>query len=208
MISTLECMDVECLGRLTCPDGSLRILLEDDDGIRVEVPSSQFTDNGLRVPECGAAEIPVILHTYWFGRKLDRLRAEISDNIHAHFHGLMTCKQTILDDPELYMAQPDWLCLNGRYDRKGYAIGSLLDGWGKGTMLKADDGESFIIRMLQKEPGAERVYEAWHPEKGLVVGFAIQNAWQKAQYFEDLRDGCRHIRGLRRLEALAVIACR
>jgi len=189
LISTLEFMDVECMGMLPGPDGSLRVLLEDDDGIRVEVPSSQFTDNGLRLPECGAAEIPVILHKYWFGRRIERMRAEISDNIHAHFHGLMSRKHTILDDPELYMAQPDWLCLDSRYDRKGYAIGSLLEGWGKGTMLKADDGESFIIRIMQKEPGAERIYEAWHPEKGLVVGYAIHNAWLKAHYLDDLRDG-------------------
>lgn len=69
LISVLEFTDVQCLRRLKGPDGSMRILLEDDDGIRVEVPSCQFTDNGLPLPECGAAEIPVILHKYWFGTK-------------------------------------------------------------------------------------------------------------------------------------------
>lgn len=206
LLSKLEFVDVECMGKLTGPDGIQWIALEDDDGIRVEVPSSQFTDNGLRLPDCGAAEIPALLHTYWFGRKLERLRAEISDNIHAHFQGLMRRKKEILDDPELYMAQPDWLSRETRFEKKGYAIGALIDAWDKGSILLADDGESCIIRLLQNDGLPEGIYEAWHPEKGLVVGFSTHNAWEKSRHLDELRSGCRHIRGLRRLEALALSA--
>jgi hypothetical protein len=203
--ANIDTVQVACLEHRIAPNGTITLIIDSGIGFQVEIPAGLFIANHEPIPPVGKISISSSMYGAWFEPLISKEYKVLSDLLYDHFNGMMTQKDKILSDPDLFMLGARFI-LSGTSITGGkrYPIGPLLRDWENTDMLKTRDGKSFIISVGGSLLSGANSCLLWNPEQGLFHDRQLEDWSLKWKYLMSFPDPVINITHMRRLVDLAI----